>query len=599
MTPKIKTLLLLSCLAGAYPGASAANALAGEPSAFLRTFSGSPVNWMPWGDAAIALAKREQKPVFLFVGSFTSELSGSMRRQSFANAKTADWLNKNFVCVVVDRDERPDVAALYQAYVGTLKQMTGWPLNIWLTPEFQPYEGATYLSPSEDWGAPGFLKLANQALTAWTTNPASCRKRAADSVAQMAPTPAPKPGPWVPEKLQARLSADAAAWRATFDPAQGGFGDVPRSPEPELIRFMLLESPEDRESALKTLRVIATSAIRDPLDGGFFRHASDAAWHIPYQQKTVSDQARIALAFMAAAEGPDATSFTECARGSLDYALSRLTHPDGTLASSEDATGDGFARYYAWTEAEIDAVLGPDSAAFKAAHGVVPGGNVPAADDPSAVFAQRNLLCSTALADPAQGSDASRLLAARDRRGAPPRDERATAAEYGLLINALARAGVQMHEPRYLDAARRLLGIVRKDLMVSQDGTLRRLVGSSAPAYADDYAALALACRGLMLAANDKASGDLSSLFLAQLDARFYDGASGAYFGAPSPAGPGFFMRPASAGDPPSVETLSVLARSPNSGAIAAALLQSLEDSSPQAPGDQLLALALYAKRRS
>ena len=302
---------------------------------------------------------------------------------------------------------------------------------------------------------------------------------------------------------------------------------------------------------------------------------------------------------MAAAEGPDATSFTECARGSLDYALSRLTHPDGTLASSEDATGDGFARYYAWTEAEIYAVLGPDSAAFKAAHGVVPGGNVPAADDPSAVFAQRNLLCSTALADPAQGSDASRLLAARDRRGAPPRDERATAAEYGLLINALARAGVQMHEPRYLDAARRLLGIVRKDLMVSQDGTLRRLVGSSAPAYADDYAALALACRGLMLAANDKASGDLSSLFLAQLDARFYDGASGAYFGAPSPAGPGFFMRPASAGDPPSVETLSVLARSPNSGAIAAALLQSLEDSSPQAPGDQLLALALYAKRRS
>jgi uncharacterized protein YyaL (SSP411 family) len=598
MTPTIKTLLLLSCFAAATPGALAADSLAGEPSAFLKTIANSPVNWMPWGGAAIARAKTEQKPVFLFVGSFTSELSASMRRQSFANRKTADWLNKNFVCVVVDRDERPDVAALYQAYVGTIKQMTGWPLNIWLTPEFQPYEGATYLSPSEDWGAPGFLKLANQALSAWTTNPASCRKRAADSTAQMAPTPPPKPGPWSPEKLQARLSADAVAWRATFDPAQGGFGDLPRSPEPELLRFMLLEAPEDREPALKTLRVIATSAIRDPLDGGFFRHASDAAWRIPYPQKTVSDQARIALAFMAAAEGPDAASFTECARGALDYALSRLTHSDGTLAASEDATGDEFARYYAWTEAEIDAVLGPGSAAFKAAHGVVAGGNVPAADDPSSIFAQRNLLCSTALADSAQGSAASLLLAARDRRGTPPRDERATAAQYGLFINALARAGIQMHEPRYLDAARRLLDVVRKNLMVSQDGTLRRLVGSGVPAYADDYAALALACRGLMLAANDKAAGDLSSRFLAQLDARFYDASSGAYFGAPSPAGPGFFMRPASAGDPPTVETVAILARSSNSGAIAAALLQSLDESSPQAPGDQLLALALFGKRR-
>jgi hypothetical protein len=274
-----------------------------------------------------------------------------------------------------------------------------------------------------------------------------------------------------------------------------------------------------------------------------------------------------------------------------------LTHSDGTLAASEDATGDEFARYYAWTETEIDAVLGPDSAAFKAAHGVVPGGNVPAADDPSAVFAQRNLLCSTALADSAQGSSASRLLAARDLRGTPPRDERAAAAEYGLLINALARAGIQMHEPRYLDAAHRLLDVVRKNLMVSQDGTLRRLVGSSVPAYADDYAALALACRGLMVAANDKDAGDLSSHFLAQLDARFFDASSGAYFGAPSPVGPGFFMRPATAGDAPSVEALSVLARSPNSSAIAASLLQSLEESAPQAPGDQLLALELFGRR--
>ena len=334
MTKSLRFLLLLPCIAAIGAEARATNQLGSEPSAFLKSFASSPVNWMPWGEAAIARAKAEQKPVFVFVGSFTSELAGAMRRQTFANAKSSDWLNKNFVCVIVDRDERPDVAAQYEGFVGSLKQMTGWPLNVWLTPDFQPYEGATYLSPSEDWGAPGFLKLANEALSAWKTNPASCRKRATDSIAQMAPIPSSPAGPWNPDKLRSRLATDAAAWRATFDPVQGGFGDVPRGLEPELVRFMLLQSADDKVAAQKTLRAIAASAVRDPLDGGFFRHASDGAWHIPYQQKTVTDQARVALAFLAGAEGPDAASFGECARGALDYALTRLSHPDGTLASS-------------------------------------------------------------------------------------------------------------------------------------------------------------------------------------------------------------------------------------------------------------------------
>lgn len=592
-----RLLLLTPLIAALCTGARAANALSGESSAFLRTFAQSPVNWVTWGDAAFARAKAEQKPVFLFVGSFTSELAGAMRRQTFANAKSADWLNKNFVCVVVDRDERPDVAALFEAYIGSLKQMSGWPLNIWLTPDFQPYEGATYLSPSEDWGAPGFLKLANEALSAWKTNPASCRKRAADSIAQMAPIPMSPAGPWSADKLRSRLAADAAAWRATYDPAQGGFGDLPKAPEPELIRFMLLQSPDDREPARKTLRVIATSAIRDPLDGGYFRHASDAAWHIPYQQKTVTDQARIALAFLAGADGPDAASFAQCARGALDYALTRLSHPNGTLAASEDATGDEFARYYAWSASEIDQALGPGSGAFKAAHGVEEAGNVPAGDDPSSVFANRNLLRSLAETDAVQSAAAAKLLAVRDRRGMPPRDERATAGAHGLMINALARAGVQLGEPRYIEAARRILEAVKRDFMAGPDGTLRRFAGSATPADADDYAALALGCRGLSKAANDGPAMELSAKFLQQLDSRFYDGKSSAYFGAPASPGPGFFIRPSTAGDPPSVESLALLSRSANSPAIASAMLQLLDDSSAQAPGDQLLALAIYGTR--
>jgi uncharacterized protein YyaL (SSP411 family) len=585
-------LLLPGLLAGAV-GAQAADRLRGKSSAFLKGFVDSPVDWMPWGDAAFARAKSEQRPVFLFVGSFTSELAGAMRRQTFANTKNADWLNKAFVCVIVDRDERPDVAALYAAYVVSLKQLSGWPLNVWLTPEFEPYEGATYLSPSEDWGAPGFLKLANQAATAWASNPASCRKRASESVAQLAPpaTSTP-PALWNLDKTRARLAAASAAWLAAYDPQQGGFGDVPRSPEPELIRFMLLESQADRDAALKTLRALAASAVRDPLDGGFFRHSADAAWHIPYQQKTLSDQARIALAFLDGAKGADAAAFDQCARGALGYVLNRLA-TEGGFAAAEDGTADEYAGYFAWTEAEVDKVLGDDSAAFKLAHGVTPDGNIPAGDDPSQQYAHKNILRSAPVSDARDRADAVLLLAARDGRGALPRDGRATAGAYGLLLSAFSRAAEHFKDAAYLTAARGTLADARKHFLVSPAGELRRLRDTDLPAAAGDYAAMALGCRDYAHAANSRAAGALADRLLAQLDARFYDPATCTYYGAPTPPGAGFFIRPFPADDPPTAESLALTAGAPHVKAVAAALSQSLEESSAQAPGDQLLSLAL------
>ncbi len=598
MPRKLSPLLLLSGLLACALGARAAERLAGESSAFLRSFADSPVDWMPWGEAAVARAKAEQRPVFLFVGSFTSELSGAMRRQTFANAKTAEWLNKKFICVVVDRDERPDVAALFESYVYELKQVSGWPLNLWLTPEFQPFEGATYLSPSEDWGAPGFLKLANQVDAAWAASPAACRKRASESVAQMVQPVPPVPA-WNLAKTRARLAAAAAAWRGAFDTARGGFGDVPKGPEPELVRFMLGQSPEDRDAALATLRALATSAVRDPLDGGFFRHSSDAGWRIPYQQKTLADQARIALAFLDGAKDADARSFGQCAGGALDYALSRLSLHNGTFASAEDATGDSYLGYYAWTEAEVDAVLKADSPAFKLAHGVMPGGNVPAEDDPSSQYTHQNLLRSTAVTDARQASAAARLLAARDRRPLPPRDDRATAGAHGLILSALARAGAQLGEPRYAEAARRTFAAVRADLLMSPDGRLRRMAGTALPAAADDYAALALGCADYAQAAKNADAAALSTLLLSRLDALFYDPAGGTYFGSTKPPGPGLFMRPYAGDEPPAAVSLALLAGAPRAGAVAAALSGSLDESNVQAPGDQLLALAGFAARDS
>jgi hypothetical protein len=589
----LAALLLGAFLAPALP-APAADRLRAEASAFLQASAGSPVDWMPWGGEAMARAQREQKPVFLFVGSFDSELAGSMRRQSFGNPKTAEWLNQHFVCVIVDREERPDVAALFHAYLENIKQLSGWPLSVWLTPDFVPFEGATYLSPSEDWGAPGFLKLASEVEAAWRTQPAACRKRAADAAAQLAPPARSDPHVWSPAKTQERLAAAAAAWRSSFDAERGGFGDPPKQLEPELLRFLLLQSPADRDVALKTLRALAGSAVRDPLDGGFFRYATDAAWRIPYPQKTLRDQARIALAYLDAAQGPDAQAFGLCARGALDFALGRLGRPDGTFAATQDATGEEFAGYYAWTAGEIDGVLGSDAAAFRQAHGVEAGGNVAPGDDPAGTYAQKNLLRS----EPGSGAgrDGARLLAVRDRRPAPPVDERATAGAHGLLLCALARAGEELGEPRYTAAARRELAAVKK-AFVLPDGTLRRLAGSSLPAAPDDYASLALGCRDLARGGHDAEADALAGRLLGQMDRIYYDPVTSRYFAAMAPPGPGFCARPFGAGDPPDAESLAIVAQAAHGDAVAAALSDSLEETSAQAPGDDLLALAAARRR--
>jgi uncharacterized protein len=589
--------LLFAALVVSPAGLHAADWLQNEPSAFLRANAGSPVEWMPWGDEAFARAKSEQKPLYVFVGSFTSELARAMRTQTFANAETSKWLNQQFICVLVDRDERPDLSNLYEAYVVRVKQLSGWPLNIWLTPELLPFDGAAYLAPSEEWGRPGFLKSANQAKSAWATDRAGCRSRAAEVAAQLAPDPPPAAGSWSHDKIRARLLAAAEAWRGSFDTALGGFSTPPKYAEPELQRFLLLQSPADRDDALKTLRALDASAVRDPLDGGFFRYATDAAWRIPYPQKTLSDQARIALAFLEGAHGDDARAFEQAARGALDYSLGRLARPDGTFSASIDATGEAFTGYYAWTKSEIDSALGADAARFDLAHGVQATGNVTADDDPSGVYASKNLLRSSDVVDPEQARAAALLLALRDRRPSPPRDDRATAGAHGLLISALSRAGKQLGDPHYLDAAGRALGAMETSFHLSMDGTLVHLAGSSEPAAPQDYAALALGCQDYARARNDPKADALATYLLGRLNALYYDPVHRAYFDSLAQARPGIFARVLVDGEAPSPESMVVLAAgtSDRGTAIANELLDSLDEGNIQPPGDILLSLAGFA----
>jgi uncharacterized protein YyaL (SSP411 family) len=542
-------------------------------------------------------ARTEDKPVYVFIGSFLSELSRATCQQSFTNAETAAYLNQHFICVIVDREERPDVAACARLFLQTVKQKEGWPAHLWLTPELQPYDGTTYLPPSEEWGNSSFIMAARQAGNAWAGNPKSCREHASEAVSMMT-VGAPAALPNIPPAgLGEKLSQAAAAWRATFDSTHGGFGPGAKSPEPELLRFLLRQSPADREAALTTLRALLNGALHDPIDGGFFRRTVDAAWHVPYLQKTLSDQARLALACLDAAQITGDAALAVGARSALDYALQRLGMPDGGFAAAEDATSSEFLGYYVWTEAEIDALLGPDAAAFKSAYGVESGGNVSADDDPAGLFRGKNFLFRSAPpgATAAEGKYADalrRLRVAREKRPPPARDDHASAGAHGLMLAALARAGAQLHEPAYLAAAVRTFDVVSKELVISADGDVRRLRGSAAPGAPADYAALALGCREFAKTARRADAEALSNRLMARAGSMFFDPAQGTYLASAATLPVGVFVRAPAAGDPPGADSLALMAGAPpeQAAALMKTLAASLNDGDT-APGDILLVL--------
>lgn len=311
--------------------------LANAPTAFVRAQAASAVRWQPWTDAVLAQAKQQAKPVYVFVGVPLSELTRATLNQTFTNEKTVTWLNENFFCIFVDADAQPEVAAYAQHFINTVKQLRGSPVHLWLTPDLQAYDGANYLPPSEEWGKPGFLKAARSALDTWA-QPARARALATEAMGMMT-LPALDTETFKPD-LPARLDQAATAWLAAADEQHGGFGSAPKQPEPELIRFLLHRGPAAQAAALRAARALVDGAVRDPVDGGFYRRAIDEGWKEPYYQKTLADQARIALALFEAAEVAPDDRLRVAAEGALDFALRELRQPDGSWAAGLDGTGE-------------------------------------------------------------------------------------------------------------------------------------------------------------------------------------------------------------------------------------------------------------------
>jgi uncharacterized protein YyaL (SSP411 family) len=605
-------LLIVSGIAAALapvPSRAAEAASASPVSAFVREQSAGAVKWLPWGEAAFARAKAENKPIYLHVGLFTSELSRAMARQSFSNADTAKFLNENFVCILVDRDEQPDVAALYRAYLHTVKQMDGWPLNVWLTPELRPFEGATYLPPSEEWGKPGLTNVTKQVAGAWASDAAAQRQKASDAVAALQAAEKSGKAPTLDAAALAKIVAENTdAWKGKYDATNGGFGDPPKRLEPELLQFLLRDAA-NREMALTTLKAMADGAVRDPLDGGFFRQATDASWKQPYFQKTLGDQTRLALAYLDAARLDPDPRLPAAARGALTYALQTLGRNDGGFAAAEDASGDTLG-YYLWTLAELKQVLGDkDGAAFAKAMNVAEAGNIPEDAYPGATTVGKNILFRAGAEplDPAvEARLAGKLLDARRQRPAPRRDPSATAGAHGLMLTALSRAADELKEPKFRAAADRTFACFR-DQFHAADG-LRRIAGRPSPAAPEDYLLVLQGLRAYAAVSHvadaDKIAAELSR----SVKSTFEDTAAGRYFAVPANAGPGIWSRihvPApGAGELPAPEAIAVLLaagekdRDPFVTSAISALGVEARDSTEAARGDLLLALRAASAAR-
>ena len=310
--------------------------LADAPSAFVRAQATSAVHWQPWTNAVLTQAKQQAKPVYVFIGTPLSELTRATINQTFTSEKTVAWVNESFFCIFVDGDARPEVAAYAQHFITSVKQLKGSPVHLWLTPDtLQPYDGANYLPPSEEWGKAGFLKAARSALDTWKLEPARAHAQAEEALSMMKLPPL---DPKAKIDFAAKLEAATKAWLATIDAKNGGFGTAPKLPEPELIRFLLKRDPAAQAAALNAARALVAGALRDPVDGGFYRRCIDDEWKEPYFQKTLIDQARIALALFEAADAAKDEKLRAAGIGALDFVLKELKNPDGTFAAALDGT---------------------------------------------------------------------------------------------------------------------------------------------------------------------------------------------------------------------------------------------------------------------
>jgi len=415
------------------------NALATETSPYLRQHADNPVNWLPWGPEALTRAREQDKPLLVSIGYSACHWCHVMERESFEDERTAALMNEEFVCVKVDREERPDVDALYMEAVQTM----------FLTPEQLPFYGGTYFPPDPRPGMPAWTQVLQAIAEAWNERRDEVRaggerlRERLSGGAQLQPSSEPL--------REDALDRAVTGLRAAFDARNGGFGGAPKFPQASAIELLLCRNEHDM--SLRTLRAMASGGMYDQIGGGFARYSVDAGWTVPHFEKMLYDNALLARVYLHGFQTSEDPRLREVCRETLDWALREMRGPEGAFYAALDADSEGVeGRYYVWTITQLRKALGEDADAaiawlqaseqgnFADPHHPEPGLNVLQAKGPQPSAEQRERV-------------RARLLEVRSARTRPGLDDKRLTSWNALMICALADTGAALRESRYLDAA--------------------------------------------------------------------------------------------------------------------------------------------------
>src|SRR5438445_11562037 len=482
------------------------NRLAREKSPYLLQHAHNPVDWYPWGEEAFAKARKENKPIFLSLGYSTCHWCHVMAHESFEDKATAEIMNREFVNIKVDREERPDVDRVYMTFVQATTGGGGWPMSVWLTPDLKPFVGGTYFPPVDRYGQPAFKKVLERIAAAWKADCTKISEQGEKIIGALKQTTAF--GQTDKEFDSGVMEAAYEQFARTFDASEGGFGGAPKFPRPVTLNFLTrfyARNPDSDsgqhalEMVLLTLRKMAAGGMHDHIGGGFHRYSVDAHWHVPHFEKMLYDQAQLASAFLDAFQ---ITGDAECAatvRDILDYVRRDMTSPEGGFYSAEDADSPVVAgiadpghrksaegAFYVWTKQEIDDALGEDGPIFSFHCGVEENGNAPAGADPHGEFVGKNILIerhsivetakfrSTGISPVDDNDDEAiqrllaqsrqKLFSIRNKRPRPHLDDKIIAAWNGLMISAFARGAQALDEVSYLETATRAAEFIHANL---------------------------------------------------------------------------------------------------------------------------------------
>ncbi len=492
------------------------NRLARETSPYLLQHAHNPVDWYPWGDEAFARARQENKPIFLSIGYSTCHWCHVMERESFENDGIASVMNKDFVCIKVDREERPDIDKIYMTAVQATTGSGGWPMSAFLTPDLKPFYCGTYFPPESKYGRPGFKELLERVHDVWEANHAGILDQANKITSMLAEHSTLAVAGDV--KLDdAPLRAGLEQFRGIYDTEHGGFGGAPKFPRPVVLNFLFRaggrEPARATDMALHTLRKMGEGGMFDQLGGGFHRYSVDERWLVSHFEKMLYDQAQLVSSYVDAYQITHDAFYADIARRTCDYVLRDMTDPEGGFYSAEDADSEGVeGKFYVWQKSEIA------NDAIRDYYGVTSDGNWEHGN---------NLLHVTGKSYPPDLETwRQKLLAIRSKRIRPHRDEKILTGWNGLMISAFARAAQALDEPKYRDAAQRDARFILFTRI--KDGQLMRT--ETIPAMVEDYACFATGLLDLYETDFDpvwlKKAGELSDRMLAD----FYDAKAGGFF---------------------------------------------------------------------